>query len=117
MNYKGVLKRLLPFAATFAVAVFITSFFVDLHRPGRFGEWRQRAWERRSGFERMMRENEELRTENEAVKNENLRLKNDIENRRIDSMSTDDLKTIVRVPLAPTAPVRPMPMKLRHSGE
>jgi len=103
------LKRLLPFAATFAVAVFITSFFVDLHRPGRFGEWRQRAWERRSGFERLMRENEELR-------NENLRLRNELENRKFDSMSMEELKmSVPPPPLAPTAPVAPRLMKLRSS--
>src|SRR5437660_304193 len=125
MNYKGVLKRLLPFAATFAVAVFITSFFVDLHRPGRFGEWRQRAWERRSGFERMMRENEELR-------NENLRLRNELESRRTDEYgygsgssgsdrgpgSMEELRLAVPAPpMPPTAPVAPRPIRLRHSGE
>ncbi|MBV9242199.1 MAG: hypothetical protein JO314_09350, partial [Acidobacteria bacterium] len=73
MSYKAVLKRLLPFAATFCVAVFITSFFVDLHRP-RFGEWRMRRYN----------ECQRLRFENEQLRNENLRLRNEMENRRTD---------------------------------
>ena len=102
MNYKGVLKRLLPFAATFFVAVFITSFFVDLHRP-RFGEWRARRWERRCDFERMMRDNEELR-------NENLRLRNELQNNRneFENGSIEGMKLMVPAPpLAPAAPIAP----------
>ncbi len=123
MNYKGVLKRLLPFAATFAVAVFITSFFVDLHRPGRFGEFRMRRYQ----------ECERLRFENEGLKNENLRLRNELENRRSDeygygsgsgsgsgygSSSMEGLKLMVPAPpMAPPVPVAPRALKLRHSGE
>ena len=104
MNYKGVLKRLLPFAATFFVAVFITSFFVDIS-ASRFSNWRERRWERRcGGVEHMMRENEDLR-------NENLRLRNEIQNNRFDM---DELPNAVPAPpLAPPAPAMP-PMRLRH---
>jgi hypothetical protein len=96
MNYKGVLKRLLPFAATFAVAVFITSFFVDLS-ASRFGNWRARRWERRCSYERMMRENEQLR-------NENLRLRNELRNQGFDM---DELNSAVPPPPLPPAPVAP----------
>ena len=99
MNYKGVLKRLLPFAATFFVAVFITSFFVDLHRP-RFGEWRMRRF---NEFQR-------LRMENEQLRNENLRLRNELQNKGFD---IDELRNEVTPPLAPIAPpVRSI--RLRH---
>jgi hypothetical protein len=101
MNYKGVLKRLLPFAATFLVALFITSFFVDLHRP-RFGEWRASGWERHSKYERAIRENEELR-------NENLRLKNEIESNQLE---LDDIRGAVPPP--PMAPMAPGVMRLRR---
>jgi hypothetical protein len=130
MNYKGVLKRLLPFAATFFVAVFITSFFVDLSAP-RFGNWRARGWERHRMYERVMCENEQL-------KNENLRLRNELENRRTDetgaygsgsgsgigsgygggSSSMEGLRLMVPAPqMAPPAPVAPRVLKFRHSGE
>jgi hypothetical protein len=96
MNYKGVLKRLLPFAATFAVAVFITSFFVDLHRPSKFAEFRMRRYE----------ECQRLRFENEELRNENLRLRNEIENNRI---SVDEIPNAV-----PAPPMPPMPPALPH---
>lgn len=100
MNYKAVLKRLLPFAATFFVAVFITSFFVDLHRP-RFD----------FGPGRRYHEMQRLRFENEQLRNENLRLRNDLQNNRFD---IDDLPNAVPAPpLAPPAPAMP-PMRLRH---
>jgi hypothetical protein len=109
MNYKGVLKRLLPFAATFFVAVFITSFFVDLHRP-RFGEWRGR------GFHEMQR----LRFENEQLRNENLSLRNELENRRTDSGigGSSDIEGLkLMVPAPPLSPPSPRVLKLRHSTE
>ncbi len=94
MNYKGVLKRLLPFAATFLVAVFITSFFVDLHRP-RFGEWRMRRYQ----------ECQRMRIENEELRNENLRLRNELENRRFDINELEN--SVPPPPLAPMVPVSP----------
>jgi len=128
MNYKGVLKRLLPFAATFAVAVFITSFFVDLHRPGRFAEFRMRRYQ----------ECQRLRFENEELKNENLRLRNELENRRTDdsgaygsgsgsgsgigsgygggSSSMEGLRLMVPAPPMPAAPGLRI-LKLRHNVE
>ncbi|HEY2846677.1 MAG TPA: hypothetical protein VGI80_02605 [Pyrinomonadaceae bacterium] len=121
MNYKAVLKRLLPFAATFFVAVFITSFFVDLHRP-RFGGGMRRY----NDFQRM-------RCENEQLRNENLRLRNELENRRTDengygsgygsgsgngSSSMEGLRLMVPAPpMPPVAPVAPRMLKLRHSSE
>ena len=95
MNIKGVLQRLLPFAATFAVAVFITSFFVDLSgRRFRHG----REWEGRCGYERMMRENEQLR-------NENLRLRNELENRSVDLRDLRD--AVPPPPIPPAVPIAP----------
>ena len=94
MNYKGFLKRLLPFAATFFVAVFITSFFVDLNRP-RFNFGPRGRWH----------EMQRLQYENEQLRNENLRLRNEVENRRFD---LNDLQNAVPPPpLPPVAPVHP----------
>jgi hypothetical protein len=74
MVKKGWIKRLLPFVATFAIGVFIASFFVDLSRP-------------RMGFRgpgRRWQEMQRMRFENEELKNENLRLRNEMENLRWD---------------------------------
>ena len=68
-NGKGFIRRMLPFFATFAIGLFIASFFVSVGRPG----FRTRGWERH-------RQNERLRIENEELRNENLRLKNLLEN-------------------------------------
>ena len=110
MNYKGVLKRLLPFAATFFVAVFIMSFFMDVSLS-RFNNWRARGMERRRMYERVMRENEEL-------KNENLRLRNELANRRTESGAVSDIEGLkLMVPAPPMAPPAPRVLKLRHSSE
>ena len=65
---KGFIRRMLPFFATFAVGLFIASFFVSIGPP----RFRGRGWERHRRFEQMRIENEELR-------NENLRLRNELE--------------------------------------
>ena len=65
MGSKGWIKRVLPFFATFAVGIFIASFFISVGpRWGGHGRWRMRA------------EMERLRNENEDLRNDNLRLKN-----------------------------------------
>ena len=66
IGMSGFLKRALPFFATFAVALFITSFFVDLRGP-RFG-MRGREWERYKMMQRVREENEQLRRENEELR-------------------------------------------------
>ena len=90
----GLIKRALPFIATFAVALFITSFFVDLNRS-RFGRGR---WH--GGRQEMMRlreENRQLRIENEMLRAERgMRHPGDFE------MKLDSLP-----PMAPVAPVAP----------
>ena len=66
---KGFIKRMLPFFATFAVGIFIASFFVNISGPSfRRGGKRQ--------------EIKRLRVEVEDLRNENLRLKNEIESLR-----------------------------------
>lgn len=66
MGNKGLLKRMLPFLATFAVGIFIASFFVS------FGGSRFGFKERRM---RHFQEMQQLRMENEELREENLRLK------------------------------------------
>lgn len=70
MFSKGFFKRMLPFLATFAVGIFIASFFVSISAPSFRGK----------GFGKRHHEMKRLRFENEQLKNENLRLKNQLEN-------------------------------------
>ncbi len=102
-NTKGLVKRVLPFFATFVIGIFIASFFVDVGGP-RFN-FRARGWERHQM-------NERLRTENEQLRNENLRLQNELDSmrfnpgefrhiRREELMAPD---VSLPVPLPPVAP-------------
>ncbi|MEQ1922586.1 MAG: hypothetical protein ABL952_08760 [Pyrinomonadaceae bacterium] len=65
---KSFITRALPFAATFVVAVFVTSLFVDLNGPRMRGFHGKRHQE-------MMR----LRMEYQELKNENLRLQEQLD--------------------------------------
>ena len=69
-NSRGFIKRMLPFFATFAVGVFIASFFVSISGPNFRGP----------RFGKRHHEMNRLRHENEQLRNENLRLKNQVEN-------------------------------------
>lgn len=69
---KSLIRRALPFAATFVVAVFITSFFVDLNRP-RFGGFRAKRHH----------EMQRLRMENQELRNDNYRLREQLENQQL----------------------------------
>ena len=68
---KGFISRALPFAATFLVAVFITSFFVDLNGPRMRGFHGKRHQE-------MMR----LRMENQELRKENFRLQEQLDSQQ-----------------------------------
>ena len=69
MGSKGFIKRMLPFLATFAVGIFVASFFVSISGPNFRGR----------SFGGRHKEMKRLRLENEMLRNENLRLKNQIE--------------------------------------
>ena len=96
---KGLIKRALPFFATFAIALFITSFFVDLRRP-RFGA---RGWERHRMNERLRAENEQLRAENQR-----LRAENEMRMAHPETRNLDYLDLNLEVPAPPLAPAPPM---------
>ena len=69
LGIQGLLKRALPFIATFGVALLVTSFFVDIHLPrfGRSGRHRhQECQQVRADYERMKAEVERMRAEMEA---------------------------------------------------
>ena len=64
---KGLFKRILPFFATFAIGLFIASFFMPVGAPG-FQGFRGRGWERHKMFERVQAENEQLKLENQQLR-------------------------------------------------
>ena len=102
MCSKGLLKRMLPFFATFAVAIFITSFFVDLSAP-RFGRGR---WMRHMECDRRM--DMELQQQREEIK----RLHEQLDGRQMkivtmDDTEMDEIPNDIRVPLPPPHPVVP----------
>lgn len=75
---KGFITRALPFAATFLIAVFITSLFVDLNGP------------RMRGFHgKRHHEMKRLRIENQDLRQENERLKLQLEGKSVEHMSVD----------------------------
>ena len=102
MGIKGFVIRMLPFVGTFALGLFIASFFVSIvpvsskvsceSRRGRFNQMGQ------------------LRLENEDLKNENLRLRNELENF---DRSLNELNKVWEVPPPPRRPATaPAPPKL-----
>ncbi len=85
MGSTGFIKRILPFLATFAVGIFIASFFVSV-APSFGSNWKGRKAECRR-----------MRLENERLRNENLRLRNQLEREgttltEIPRIAHDDLK-------------------------
>ena len=95
MCSKGLLKRMLPFFATFAAAIFITSFFVDLSTP-RFGRGRF-----------MRNEMRRLESENNRLRQENEELHEQLVTGQI-SPRAMEIPMDVRVPIAPQPPIAPL---------
>ncbi len=73
MGSFAIFKRILPFLATFAVGIFIASFFVSVSVPS----LRSDKCKKRGFYAK------QLRSENERLRNENLRLKNELENNAV----------------------------------
>lgn len=98
MGNKGFIKRILPFFATFAVGVFIASFFVTIKGPGfsRGGKCRHEA--------------RRLMMENEALRNENLRLQNELDGRKMNSSAHDPSDFDGVLPLEMPADIEPPPV-------
>lgn len=99
MGSKGLIKRVLPFFATFAVGIFIASFFVSVGPNwGRHGRWHLKA------------EMERLQTENDELRNENLRLRNDSSCAEMDDYMPAVPRPLDELPPLPALP----PASHRH---
>ena len=99
MCCKGVLRRIVPFFLTFAVGLFIASFFVSIAAPTfRFDG----GWRRHQQYHRMME------FENQRLNEENSRLKRQLADRDDSSDQDFDLKYTVPPPppMPPAPPVR-----------
>jgi hypothetical protein len=92
MGIKGFIVRMLPFVGTFALGLFIASFFVNISSPA--------CSTKRGRFHEMKR----LRIDNEELRNENLRLQNEIENL---DRNLHDLNKVWEAPPAPKRPAAP----------
>ena len=74
MCYTGLLKRIVPFALTFAVGLFLASFFVSLALPGEAWRTERRInkanelRQLRMDFQRLEERYREVRQENEELK-------------------------------------------------
>lgn len=112
---KGFFMRMLPFFATFAIGLFIASFFVNISAP---------SFPARGG---KRQEIKRLRIEMEELKNENLRMRNQIENMERNSGQArhpgeEELRGLTRdsvkhppemiLPTMPAKPAAPKPHKI-----
>jgi hypothetical protein len=97
MNFKEVFKRVFPFFATFAVGLFIASFFVSVALP----KFERRNWKKHREYKRMKFENEQLRKDNCRMRRELA------EKERLNS------ELDVPPPIPPTIPMKTVPYKER----
>lgn len=107
MNFMSFVKRIAPFVLTFALGLFIASFFVTVAAPNfqfRRGPHRHREMDRQ-----MRQENERLRGENERLRN---RL-NEMERRDWVIEPDFDVAVPPPPPVAPTMPMKTVPSKAR----
>ena len=100
MCCKGFFKRIVPFFLTFAVGLFIASFFVTLAAPN----LSFRGWKRHQQYHQMME------FENQRLNDENSRLRRQLED--TDRSNIKNLKysyelDVPAVPLLPPAPPAP----------
>lgn len=84
MCYPGLLKRIIPFALTFAAGLFIASFFVSIALPE--ANWKSRRGKRFQEFQQLRIENENLRQEKLRLKMENDELRRNAENWNVDEL-------------------------------
>ena len=103
MCFLSIIKRVAPFLLTFAVGLFIASFFVTVAAPN---------FQIRRGFSRHREMDRQMRMENDRLREENNRLKNRLaEMEKRDWVLERDLD--VPPPPPPTMPMKSVPSKSR----
>lgn len=89
MRFLALIKRFIPFFLTFALGLFIASFFVSVAAPS--FNFKNRGWKHRE-YHRLRYENERLRERVRRLENERL---------------NNDFELDINVPPPPMAPAPP----------
>lgn len=99
MCKKVFVKRVLPFLLTFAVGLFIASFFVTIAAPS--FRFENRGWQRHRQYDRMMER------EKQRLNEENLRLKKQLAENELQNSNDRNFEMDFAVPPPPA--VAPLP--------
>jgi len=99
---KGFIKRIVPFFLTFAVGLFIASFFVSIAAPS--FQFKNRAWKKNHKQYDRQRE-----LDIQRLREENIRLKNQLSSQNSDTVDFQELKYFV----PPPPPMPPAPPAVR----
>jgi hypothetical protein len=92
MQYTGLLKRIIPFLLTFAVGLFVASFFVSIAFPSM--RWEGRRVKRFYEVQQLREENRELRERNRVLRLQNEELQRQSQNWDSSADSIGDLPLI-----------------------
>ena len=99
---KSLIKRIAPFFLTFAVGLFIASFFVSVGAP---------SFQFKRGFNKHLEMDRQMNFENQQLRDENERLKNRLnEMERRDWVLNPDIE-VPPPPVVPTLPMKTIPYK------
>lgn len=106
MCFISLVKRVAPFFLTFAVGLFIASFFVTVAAPN---------FQFRRGFNRHQQYHRRIESENQQLREENNRLRNRLaESEKSDWVLESDLDVPPPPPpVPPTMPMKTVPYKSR----
>ena len=105
MSVKSLIKRIAPFFLTFAVGLFIASFFVTVAAPN---------FQFRRGFNHHREMDRQMQCENQRLRQENERLRNRLnEMEESDWVISPDINVPPPPPVAPIKPLYTVPNKSR----
>jgi hypothetical protein len=101
MCCKGFIKRVVPFFLTFAVGLFIASFFVTIAAPT--FQFTNRSW--RKNHRQYDRQRE---ADIQRLREENMHLKNQLLDKNSENVDFQELKYSVPPPMPPAPPAPPV---------
>ena len=105
MKFISLVKRVAPFFLTFAVGLFIASFFVTVAAPN---------LQFRRGFNKRQQYHRQMESEIQQLREENNRLKNRLaEAEKRDWVLNDNIEVPAPPPVPPTMPMKTVPYKAR----